>query len=259
MAENLADVESYPWSIKESRPDSVPECQNVSSLPHLPDEESSCSGNGSRDKCFYFRCTTCMPFLALDHYNRDHEHKIEFIPRIDSMKPKFGLFKEDSGYVGEVIDFYGAYLSQIDGLNGIAVNSWKSENADLFFNGIDKTFEGTNFAGSKNFEIDWILFMGNTLNVIEVGRRNISDKQSNVAEQSCLNEGNVSKGTRKLVKEKIEQAIKDQIIIEKLLAVTKCEVLQVNYFVFLPTIPVEDVQLENHKELLSQLAPTAKL
>ena len=180
MAKNLPVVKSYPWSIKESRPDSIPECQNVSSLPRLPDEESSCSGNNIRDMCFYFRCTKCMPFLALDHYNRDHEHKIEFIPRIDSIKPKFGLFKEDSGYVGEVIDFYGAYLSQIDGLNGVAVHSWKSENADLFFDGIHKTFEGTNFAGSKNFEIDWILFMGNTLNVIEVGRRNTSSNQSNV-------------------------------------------------------------------------------
>ena len=172
-SENPQSAQYYAWSIKKSRPDSIPECQNVSSSPHLQDEESSCSAIGAdEDRCFYFRCRKCMPFLALDHYNRDYKVKIEYIPRIDSIKPKFGLFKEDSGYVGEVIDFYGAYLSQIAGLKGVAVHSWKSENADLFFDGIHKTFDGTDYKDSKNFEIDWILFTGNTLNVIEVSRRN---------------------------------------------------------------------------------------
>ena len=154
------------WSVKKGGPDSIPECQDMSSLPHLGENEISCGEEGSADKCFYFRCTTCMPFLALDHYNPRYQNKIEFIPRIDSIKPKDkkqqGLFKDHPGYHGEIVDFYGAYISLIDGLSGIGINSWTSENAALLFDGVEDTFKGSEFSKKKNFEIDWLFFLENS-------------------------------------------------------------------------------------------------
>ena len=251
------------WSVKKGRPDSIPECQDMSSLPHLGENETSCGEEGIADKCFYFRCTTCMPFLALDHYNPLYKNKIEFIPRIDSIKPKNkkqqGLFKDhsDSGYHGEIVDFYGAYLSLIDGLGGIGINSWTSEKAALLFDGVEHTFKESEFREQKNFEIDWLLFLENSLNVIEVGRRDISSsiKKKYAEIDSYSDNQNISKGTKKLIAEKTQQIIKDYVIVNKLLAATKCDRLQINFFIVLPNIPIEKIrnQLDSNKRSLDNL------
>ena len=251
------------WSVKYGRPDSIPECQDMSSLPHLGENETSCGEEGTADKCFYFRCTTCMPFLALDHYNPLYENKIEFIPRIDSIKPKDkkqqGLFKDhsDSGYHGEIVDFYGAYLSLIDGLCGIGINSWTSENAALLFDGVEDTFKGSEFSEKKNFEIDWLLFLENSLSVIEVGRRNAASGAGSKDGKSYSYSDNrdISDGTKKLISEKTQQIIKDYEIVKKLLAATKCDRLQTNFFIVLPNIPIEDIrgQLDSNKHSLDNM------
>ena len=241
------------WSVKNGRPDSIPECQDMSSLPHLGENETSCGEEGTADKCFYFRCTTCMPFLALDHYNPHYKNKIEFVPRIDSIRPK-GLFEDHSGYHGEIVDFYGAYLSLNDGLRGIGINSWTSENAALLFNGVEDTFKGSEFSEKKNFEIDWLLFLENSLNVIEVGRRNaVSGAGSKNDKPYSFNDNReISDGTKKLIAEKTEQIIKDYEIVKKLLAATNCDRLQTNFFIVLPNIPIEEIrnQLDANKHSL---------
>ena len=249
------------WSVKNGRPDSIPECQDMSSLPHLGENDTSCGKEGAADKCFYFRCTTCMPFLALDHYNPHYKNKIEFVPRIDSIEPKDkkqqGLFKDHSGYHGEIVDFYGAYLSHIDGLSGIGINSWASENAALLFDGVEDTFKGSEFSDDDNFEIDWLLFLENSLNVIEVARRNIpSCAEKKYAELDSYSDNqNISKGTKKLIAEKTQQIIKDYVIVKKLLAATKCDRLQTNFFIVLPNIPVEKIrnQLDSNKNSLDDM------
>ena len=257
----MENTQTHCWSVKNGRPDSIPECQDMSSLPHLGENETSCGEEGSADKCFYFRCTTCMPFLALDHYNPLYKNKIEFIPRIDSIKPKDkkqqGLFKDHPGYHGEIVDFYGAYLSFIEGLSGIGINSWTSENAALIFDGVEDTFKGSEFSEKKNFEIDWLLFLENSLNVIEVGRRNISfcAKKKYAELDSCSDNRDISDGTKKLIAEKTQQIIKDYEIVKKLLAATKCYRLQTNFFIVLPNIPIEEIrgQLDSNKRSIDSV------
>ena len=239
-----SQITTSGWSVKNGRPHSIPECQNMSQLSCL----------GRRHDCggFYFRCTTCTPLLVLDHYNPGYKTKIEYIPRIDCIKPKKrGLFNDDSGYHGEVMDFYGAYLSQIMGLKGVAVHSWSSKHAKLFFAGV----------GKDNFEIDWLAFLENTLNVCEIGRRNFANRESSDQSKKSVNSSNsttskenhtVSKGTKKLIKEKINQLIRDKSIVESLLRGTKCENIPVNYFLVLPNVPIEEILevLEEKKERL---------
>ena len=146
---NMDHGQNLCWSVKNGRPDSTPECQNTSNLPHLLNGAASCNETESRNGCFYFRCTTCLRFLALDQYNKDYRTKIEFIPIIYSTKPKDknlrGLFNEDPGYRGKVDDFFGEYLSNIEGWNGIGINSWTSDNTEFFFDGATKIFEALTF------------------------------------------------------------------------------------------------------------------
>ena len=249
------------WSVKNGRPDSIPECQDMSSLPHLGEDETSCGEEGSADKCFYFRCTTCMPFLALDHYNPHYKNKIEFIPRVDSIKPKDekqqGLFKDHSGYHGEIVDFYGSYLSLIDGLSGIGINSWTSENAALLFDGVEDTFKGPGFKKEDRFEIDWLLFLESSFNVVEVARRNIPScaEKKYVDLDRYSDNQNISKGTKKLIANKTQQIIKDYEIVKKLLAATKCDRLQTNFVIALPNIPIEEIrnQLHSNKHSLDNI------
>ena len=257
----MEHTQALCWSVKKGRPDSIPECQDMSSLPHLGENKTSCGGEGTGDKCFYFRCTTCMPFLALDHYNPLYKNKIEFIPRIDSIKPKDkkqqGLFKDHPGYHGEIVDFFGAYLSHIDGLSGIGINSWTSENAALLFDGVEKTFKGSEFQEEDSFEIDWLLFLENSLNVVEVARRNIpSFAEKKYAELDRYSDNqNISKGTKKLIAKKTQQIIKDYEIVKKLLAATNCDRLQTNFFIVLPNIPIEEIrgQLDSNKHSIDNM------
>ena len=274
MATETQCCSSKSWHVINGRPDSVPECQNTSCLPHLGPEETSCENNGSEDKCFYFKCRTCMSLLALDHYNPDYKEKIEYIPRIGSIKSRTrGLFEDHPGYHGELIDFYGSFLSQIEELNGIAVHSWNSQHAQLLFDGVEKTFEKSQFAKSKSFEIDWIVFLRGTLNVFEVGRRNTSNACTEkvtdsssvpIGDNAGAEIGSGIKGMKDLIYKKIEQIIKDYLIVQHLLNAAEIDLGTIcqNYFIVLPNLPIEDIkgQLEARKRQLDELiSPNCKM
>ena len=88
------------------------------------------------------------------------------------------------------------------------------------------------FHEAKNFEIDWLLFLGGSLNIIEVGRQNLSPvrlkKMTRTITTRCNSE-KIWKGTARCIKEKFQQIIKDHIIVKCLLTATNCENLEVNF------------------------------
>ena len=232
------------WRVKEGRPSRVPqESPHPSSLPPLQKDQSSSCETADKTKCFLYQCRLCMPFLALDYYNKEYRQKLEFVPRIGVLgKNWLRLFKDHSGYHGEIIDFYGAYLSQIKDLKGVAVYSWNSENARHFFQGIDETFEGDSvYAESRNFEIDWILFTGNSITVIEVERKN-SSFNTTADQSSSSDDAAVSSNLKSLIREKVHQIIRDEKVVKQLLVAANDEKIPVNYLLVFPNLPVEDLR-----------------
>ena len=243
----MDQLEVSKWHVKKGRPSRVPQ----ESL------RSGCETN-----CFTYECRLCMSLLALDYYNKGYRKKVEFIPRIGVLgKNWLGLFKNHSGYHGEIIDFYGAYLSQIKDLKGVAVNSWTSENARHFFQNVQETFEGDSVYGdSKNFEIDWILFNGNRITAIEVGRKNTSTHYTKTDESKSLDYAAVRSNLKSMIRKKTYQIIRYEKVVNKLLAATDCENIPVNYLLVFPNLPVEDLRNvfppAKRKESLDRLVST---
>ena len=150
---------------KRQRPDKVPGCQDVASLPHLEEGETSC---GEGQHCFYFSCGKCSSLLALESLNPDYINQMQYVPRISCI-PAPEAFTEYNRYHGEIHEMYRRYFTQISNLRGVAVNGWCSENAHNLFKHVTDTFKHREkFVKVENFEIDWTLFNGETITVIEV-------------------------------------------------------------------------------------------
>ena len=257
MCEDSKGSGWVPWTVKEGLPNAIPGCQNVESLPRLGEEELIC---GDGDFCYNYRCIKCMPLYALDYYNGKHKKELVILPPIDSIKPsKPSLFEVDPGYEGEVVEFYDNYLSRMPGLKGIAINGWKSEQARLIFNNVEKTFDGTKYKETKDFEIDWLLMNGSCLTVVEIGVRCVNKekgKNSKSHQKLNLDADNMERGTQRLISRKIDQLIRDQVIIQHLLEATNVENCCVNYFAVWPNIPIDDIRLKiatTYKHALDQM------
>ena len=93
----------------------------------------------------------------------------------------------------------------------------------------------------RDFEIDWILFNGSTITVIEVGE----DCSSEEGRNSETNATERKKG-HKVVLDKIEQIKKDQIIMNKFLTAVGAPEVTVNYLLVYPNLSM----LEIKKDLL---------
>ena len=138
-----------------------------------------------------------------------YREKLIFVSDVD--------FKENCTY-GEVIEFYLKFLSKINGITGISINSWSSRDADRAFLSVEETFLGSKFHGIRRFEIDWIFLSGSTITVIEV--EEMIEKDSRVLQRN------------------FNQILKSQIILESLLGATGCLDITVNYLVAFPNIPI---------------------
>ena len=248
------------WTLKNGRPVSIPGCQDMESLHNLKDDEYEC---GENNFCYYFRCRKCSPQLALDYYlNSEYRQKMIFVPHIDSIKPP-KLFSTDTtyhGYQGEIIEFVENFLSRISRLTGLALNGWKNDHAKKLFDSVETTFDG------KNFEIDWIIFNGTSLTVVEIGMRgeteenekSVSGKKGNSKEVCEVSD---EKGIQRLISRKIDQVIKDQIVIDCLLKATTCEDIDVNLLAAFPNIPIEEVSRRisgKYKSSLDNLIDSSK-
>ena len=207
-----------------------------------------------------------MPIYALDYYTGEHKKELVILPPIDSIKPsKPSLFEFDPGYEGEVVEFYDNYLSRMPGLKGIAINGWKSEQARLIFNNVEKTFDGTKYKETKDFEIDWLLMNGSCLIVVEVGVRCVNEeknKNSKSHQNLKLDADNMEKGTQRLISRKIHQLSRDQVVIQHLLEAANVQNCCINYFAVWPNIPIDDIRLKianiykRNKRILDEICST---
>ena len=142
-------------------------------------------------------------------------------------------------YYGEIFELYFKFFAQIDELTGIAINSWGNLEAQKVFNGVGETFRGTKFPKTKDFEIDWVLFNGTTITVIEVKANNEGSKSS------------------KNFKEKVEQLKKDQIIMQHLLEASGCNNVKVNYVIACPNVSINEITegkfLSDHSKFFQEI------
>ena len=91
---------------------------------------------------------------------------------------------------------------------------------------------------SRDFEIDWILFNGSTLTVVEVGEEGSREKGSDSKE-------NASEWKRhKIVPEKIEQIKKYQIIMKSFLSAVGAPDVTVKYLLVYPNLLMREVNTE---------------
>ena len=233
LAENINWV---PWTIKRQRPDKVPGVQEVFKLPKLEDSQTCC---GEKQLCFYFSCHKCSSLLALDNFNTSYRSEVNYIPRISCIsRPE--VFEEDNKYHGEVHELYFNYLAQIPEFSGIAINGWSNLDAKKLFNSVDQTFQGIkSFQKSEDFEMDWLLFNGSSITVIEVKEK--SEK------------GN----SRRNFERKMEQIKKDEVIIQHLLNAVRCSDVAVNFIIACPNVSIKEVTdsnfLQVHRETLRQV------
>ena len=92
---------------------------------------------------------------------------------------------------------------------------------------------------TRDFEIDWILFNGSTITVVEVGEEGSSEKES----------GSKTKATEwekrhKIVKDKIKQIEKDEIIMKHFLSAVGVPEMNVNYLLVYPNLSLCEVYTE---------------
>ena len=179
--------------------------------------------------------------MALDFFNPGYETSMQYIPRISCI-PRPEPFKEDNKYHGEIYEMYLKYFAQMNTpMKGVAINGWGNTNAANLFHNIANTFKGMGkFEKSKDFEIDWILFNGSTITVIEVKER--SEK---------------AKGKKKNFEAKIDQIKKDKIIMQHLMEVTGTKETRVNYVIACPNVSIKEVTdgkfLRNHCMFLQDI------
>ena len=226
------------WKFKRQRPDKVPGCQDTSWLPTLDEGQLSCEEG---QQCYYFSCGKCSPSLALDVFNSRHKTDLEYIPRIPNIESPDPFIKDNKyyKYEGEICELYFKYFAQIEELTGIAFNGWSNLDAQRVFDGVPETFQGTKFPETKDFEIDWILFNGSTITVIEV-KANTEESRS-----------------KKNFETKVKQLKKDQIVIRHLLEATGCENVKVNYVIACPNVSIKEVTegklLNDHREFFQTI------
>ena len=226
------------WEFKRQRPDKVPGCQDVASLPHLEKGETSCVEG---QHCFYFSCGKCSSLLALKSLNPGYKSRIQYVPRISCIHAP-EAFTEDNRYHGEIHEMYRRYFAHISDLRGVAINGWSNENAKNIFANVDDTFRSwEKKKNTKDFEIDWILCNGATITVIEVMEKCKTSKKDN------------SKGFTM----KLEQIKKDRIIIQHLLEVCGCKNTRVNYVIACPNVSITEVTegnfLKNHTRFFKKI------
>ena len=90
----------------------------------------------------------------------------------------------------------------------------------------------------RGFEIDWILFNGSTVTVVEVGEDGSREKGSDSKE-------NTSEWKRhKIVPEKIEQIQKDQVIMKSFLSAVGAPDVTVKYLLVYPNLLMREVNTE---------------
>ena len=229
----------------------MPGCQNVDDSPSLcvlGEGQIICGGQTAHqeeegvDYCYNFRCIRCMPVYMIDYYNGQHQSTMVTLPPIDSLRPP--LFEQDSGYEGEVVEFYDNYLSRMPELTGFAINGWKTENARLVFDSVEKCFNGSSYTKTKDFEIDWLLINGSVLTVVEIGVREESDEKENTSKKSKREKtedigDEVDKGAERLVARKVDQLIKDHVVIRHLLEVANIQNCCINYLAVFPNMPID--------------------
>ena len=93
----------------------------------------------------------------------------------------------------------------------------------------------------RDFEIDWILFNGSTITVVEVGEEGSNEKGSNSKTNATE-----WKRRHKIVPEKVEQIKKDQIIMNHFLTAVGAPEVTVNYLLVYPNLSLRQI----NKELL---------
>ena len=226
------------WEFKRQRPDKVPGCQDVASLPHLEEGEASC---GEGQNCFYFSCGKCSSLLALESLNPGYKNRMQYVPRISCI-PAPEAFTEDNRYHGEIHEMYRRYFAQLSDLRGVVINGWNIKNAKNFFSNVEDTFRiWEKMKNTKDFEIDWILFNGATITVIEVMEESKTSKKDN----------------GKSFKKKLEQIKKDRIIMQHLLEVCGCKNTQINYVIACPNVSIAEVTegnfLKNHTRFFEKI------
>ena len=221
------DKDWVTWNFKKQRPDKVPGCQDTRCLPTLADGQNTCREN---QQCYYFCCLKCCSILPLDTFNSRYKSRLECVPRIGDIKAP-DAFKEDNKYCqyrGEIFDVYFRFFAQIKELVGVAVNGWSNLDAQRVFENVNHSFEATKLSFKKflpkDFEIDWILFNGQSITIIEV-------------------KGKMSGSTgNKNFEAKVEQIKRDQIVMQHLLEVTSCENVKINYIIACPEASIEEVE-----------------
>ena len=184
----------------------------------------------------------CLPLLGLDYFNPEHQTKLVVLPDINGIKPKKpSPFDFDEGYLGEIVEFYDNYISRMTNLKGFAINGWSDKDARLLFDSVDRTFQGTGHGNSKNFEIDWLLFNGLSLSVVEVGMRGASSKLKTQKEEANEKSDDLIRIER-LISKKVDQVMKSDAIIQHLLEATKQKLASVNYLLVFPDIAIDFVK-----------------
>ena len=243
--------------IKTGRPYVLPGCQDTSILSELAEGEINC---GETNQCYFYRCRKCLPVLLLDVLVPECRVKMVCIPDIGSIKPQNSdMFAENPDYQGEVAEFYANYLRRMDKLNGIAINSWSNKDARKIFLNTERTFDATKYEGSKDFEIDWLIFTNSTMTAVEVGMRCETDEQDSGKKSKKKSE---EERVKRIITSKVGQMVKDTIIISKLLEATNSSGLLVYFVAVFPNIAFETVQkrIQFHQESLDSLfKPTNNL
>ena len=248
---------SVPWMIITGRPYALPGCQDTSILPELPEGKNDC---GEGNQCYFYGCRKCLPVLLLDVLVPESRAEMVYIPDIGSIKPqKSDLFLENPDYHGEVAEFYANYLRRMDKLNGIAINSWSNKDARKIFLNTERIFDATKYEGSKDFEIDWLIFTNSTMTLVEVGMR-CETKEKDCGKKS--KKKSEEERVMKIISSKVKQIEKDIIIISKLLEATNSSGVLVYFVAVFPNVAFETVQkrIQFHQESLDSLfKPTNNL
>ena len=106
---------------------------------------------------------------------------------------------------------------------------------------MEKTFVGTKYGGSNDFEIDWLIFAESDLIFAEVGMRGESEE---IAKQKSKDSKEKCEAERQqnMIKKKISQVLKDEVILSHLLEATGCYDISVIYLAVFPNLPLEEVK-----------------
>ena len=182
------------------------------------------------------------------------------IPEIDDIRPnQLSQFDPDHKYLAEVVEFYHNYMSRMTKLKGVAINGWSSNHAELIFEAVKNTFDG--MKNPKDFEVDWIIFNGSSLTVVEVGMRGRTFEDTGCTKPGgeafkkfC--KGDDMKQVERVISKKLEQIVrKDTKIVQHLLEATGNGNLPVNYALLLPNLSTDFVsnRIKNlHTKSLSE-------